>query len=228
MFKTMLSRGWPLIVITALAIAGTWLEWPIEIMATAMGVILVIGLATLAIGAREKEIERLSSKLKELTGYFIRRFMADSAQSIFVIIDTLFKTDNPKIWEWARACDMSARVFNAWTNGLLTRLESDNKTGRFSIYLRGYTNELWIINNLYYEYIEQFCEVAEKIEVPEETKEQYGKFVVEYNAFAAQFRELVSEMRKVARTEIEPPSIKNAREITAAPAQQLSSLKTKK
>ena len=213
MFTAMLSRGWPLIVITALAITGILLEWPLEAIAAIMGVILIIGLAIIAVGAREKEVERNSQKLKELSGYFVRRFMLESSQSIFVIIDTLFKTDNAKLWEWARACDMSARVFNAWVNGLITRLESDNKTGRFSIYLRAYTNELWIINNLYYEYIEQFCEVVEKIEVPEETKEQYGKFVVEYNTFVAQFRELISEMRKVARTEIEPPSIKTAREL---------------
>jgi hypothetical protein len=213
MFITMLSRGWPLIVITALAITGMLLQWPFEAMAAIMGVIMIIGLAILGVGAREKEVERNSQKLKELAGYFVRRFMVDSTQSIFVIIDILFKTDNPKLWEWARACDMSARVFNSWANGLITRLESDSKTGRFSIYLRSYTNELWIINNLYYEYIEQFCEVAEKIEIPEEAKEQYGKFVIEYNTFVSQFREMISEMRKVARTEIEPPSIKTAREL---------------
>jgi hypothetical protein len=227
MFATILSRGWPLVVITALAVVGILLEWPVEALATTMGVILVIGLVTIGVGAREKELERTSQKLKELAGYFVRRFMADSSQSIFVIIDSLFKTDNPKIWEWARACDMSARVFNSWVNGLITRLETDTKTGRFSIYLRSYTNELWMINNLYYEYIEQFCEIAEKIEVPEETKEQYVKFVVEYNTFIAQFRELISEMRKVARTEIEPPSIKTARELAVIPVQQ-PSLKNKK
>ncbi|MDD3678326.1 MAG: hypothetical protein WCX07_00635 [Dehalococcoidales bacterium] len=226
MFITMLSRGWPLIVIAGLAIAGVLLQWPIEVMAVIMGVILIVGLAIIGVDAREKEVERNSQKLKELTGYFVRRFMLDSSLSIFVIIDTIFKVDNPKLWEWARACDMSSRVFNAWVNGLISRLESDNKTGRFSIYLRAYTNELWSINNLYYEYIEQFCEVVEKIEVPEETKEQYGKFVVEYNTFVTQFRELISEMRRVARTEIEPPSIKTAREVAPVTV-QYSSLKNK-
>ncbi len=225
MFTAMLSRGWPLIVITALAITGILLQWPFEAIAAIMGVILIIGLAIIGVSAREKEVERNSQKLKELTGYFVRRFMLESSQSIFLIIDTLFKADNPKLWEWARACDMSARVFNAWVNGLITRLESDNKTGRFSIYLRAYTNELWIINNLYYEYIEQFCEVVEKIEVPEETREQYGKFVVEYNTFVTQFRELISEMRKVARTEIEPPSIKTAREVAQLAVQHPKSKK---
>jgi hypothetical protein len=220
MFINMLSRGWPLILITALAITGILLEWPLEAIAVPMGVILIIGLAILGVGAREKEVERNSQKLRELSGYFVRRFMADSAQSIFVIIDILFKSDNAKLWEWARSCDMSARVFYSWANGFITRLESDTKTGRFSIYLRSYTNELWIINNLYYEYIGQFCEVAEKIGVSEEAKEQYGKFVAEYNIFVAQFRELISEMKKIARTEIEPPSIKTARELTQIATQQ--------
>jgi hypothetical protein len=220
MFMTVLSRGWPLIVITALAITGSYLEWPVEALASILGVILVIGLVTFGVSAREKELERTSQKLKELTGYFLRRFMVDSSLSIFAIIDSLFKTDNTKLWEWARACDMSARVFNAWGNGFITRLEADTKTGRFSIYLRSYTNELWIINNLYYEYIEQFYEVAGKMEVPEETVEQYRKFIVEYNTFATQFREFISELRKIARTEIEPPSIKAARELSAVPVKQ--------
>ncbi len=222
MFMTILSRGWPLIVITGLAIAGVYFEWPVEALISMLGVVLVIGLVIYGVGAREKELERNSQKLKELSGYFVRRFMADSSISIFVTIDTLFKTDNPKLWDWARACDMSARVFNAWVNGLVTRLESDNKTDRFSIYLRNYTNELWMINNLYYEYIDQFCEVAEKIEVPEETVHQYRQFAVEYNTFVTQFREFISELKKIARTEIEPPSIKTARELKAVPVHNFS------
>jgi hypothetical protein len=225
MFKAVISRGWPVVVITCLAVSGILQEWPFWVIAASMGAVLVIALAIIAVGAREKEVERNSQKLKELTAYFVRRFMLESSQSIFIIIDSLFKTENTKLWEWARACDMSARVFNAWANGLITRLESDNKTGRFSIYLKAYTNEFWIINNLYYEYVEQFCEVVEKIEVPEETKEQYGKFVIEYNTFVSQFRELISEMRKVARTEIEPPSIKTAREVSPFKPQQPSSKK---
>ena len=170
MFITMLSRGWPLIVIAGLAIAGVLLQWPIEVMAVIMGVILIVGLAIIGVDAREKEVERNSQKLKELTGYFVRRFMLDSSLSIFVIIDTIFKVDNPKLWEWARACDMSSRVFNAWVNGLISRLESDNKTGRFSIYLRAYTNELWSINNLYYEYIEQFARWLKKSKFPKKQR----------------------------------------------------------
>ncbi|MFA5629528.1 MAG: hypothetical protein WC958_04700 [Dehalococcoidales bacterium] len=226
MFITILSRSWPLIVITVVAIVGIILQWPIELMAVIIGVIFIVGITVIVVGAREKEIERNSQRLKELIGYFVRRFMVDSSLSIFVIIDTIFKTDNPKLWEWARACDMSARVFNTWTSGLVARLEADNKTNRFNIYLRAYTNELWTINNLYYEYVEQFCEVVEKIEVPEETEEQYKKFAVEYNTFVTQFRELISEMRKVARTEIEPPSIKTAREVVPFRA-QYSPLKNK-
>jgi hypothetical protein len=210
MLRTIIYYGWAPILITALAVIGYIYDWPIEAIATILGIILVVGLAIVAVGAREKELERSSHKLKELAGYFNRRFMGESSLSIFAIINSLFKTDNTKLWDWARACDMSQRIFNTWCSSFTNRLEVDTKTGRFGIYLRNYLNELWLITDLYYEYIEQFYEIAEKIELPVETLEQYDKFVMEYNTYIVQFQELVSEMKKFARTEIEPPSIKAA------------------
>jgi len=213
MLRTVVYYGWAPILITALAIIGYIYEWPIEAIATILGIILVVGLAIVAVGAREKQLERSSHKLKELAGYFNRRFMGESSLSIFAIINSLFKTDNAKLWDWARACDMSQRVFNTWCGSFTNRLEVDTKTGRFGIYLRSYLNELWLITDLYYEYIEQFHEIAEKIELPRETLDQYDKFVMEYNTYIVQFQELVSELKKFARTEIEPPSIKAANEL---------------
>jgi hypothetical protein len=61
--------------------------------------------------------------------------------------------------------------------------------------------------------VEQFYEIAAKVEVPQETLEQYRKFVTEYNAFVQNFREHVIELKSVARTGIEPPSIKLAQEV---------------
>ena len=214
MLRTVIYYGWAPILITALAIIGYIYEWPIEAIATILGIILVIGLAIVAVGAREKELERSSQKLKELAGYFNRRFMGESSLSIFAIINSLFKTDNAKLWDWARACDMSQRVFNTWCSGFTGRLEVDTKTGRLGIYLRSYLNELWLMTDLYHEFIEQFYEIAEKVELPPETLEQYDKFVVEYNTFIGQFRDLIGELKKVARTEIEPPSIKQACELS--------------
>jgi hypothetical protein len=213
MLRTVIYYGWAPILITALAVIGYIYEWPIEAIATILGIILVIGLAIVAVGAREKELERSSQKLKELAGYFNRRFMGESSLSIFAIINSLFKTDNAKLWDWARACDMSQRVFNTWCSGFTSRLEVDTKTGRLGIYLRSYLNELWLMTDLYNEFIEQFYEIAEKVELPPETLEQYDKFVVEYNTFISQFRDLIGELKKVARTEIEPPSIKQACEL---------------
>jgi len=213
MLRTVIYYGWAPILITALAVIGYIYEWPIEAMATILGIILVIGLAIVAVGAREKELERSSQKLKELAGYFNRRFMGESSLSIFAIINSLFKTDNAKLWDWARACDMSQRVFNTWCSGFTGRLEVDTKTGRLGIYLRSYLNELWLMTDLYHEFIEQFYEIAEKVELPPETLEQYDKFIVEYNTFIGQFRDLIGELKKVARTEIEPPSIKQACEL---------------
>jgi hypothetical protein len=213
--KAVVYRSWPLILVTILAVIGYLYEWPIEALATTLGVILFIGLVNVAVAAREKGLERSSQTLKELAGYFNRRFMGDSSLSIFAIIDSLFKTDNAKLWDWARACDMSHRVFNTWCSGFTSRLEVDTKTGRFGIYLRSYLNELWLMTSLYHEFIEQFYEIAEKIELPPETLDQYSRFVVEYNTFVEQFRDLLGELKKVARTEIEPPSIKLAYELSA-------------
>ena len=211
--RTVISLGWSPLLITALTVVGYRYEWPIEILAPILIIILVIGLVTAATGAREKELEKLSQKLRQLAGYFNRRFMGNSSLSIFAIIQSLFNVDNPKLWDWARACDMSQRVFNTWSSSFVSRVESDVRTRSFKTYLRTYLNELWLINSHYHEFVEQFYEVAENIELPQETVDQYNRFVVEYNAFAQNFRESISELKKFARTEIEPPSVKMARQL---------------
>lgn len=215
--KAIAYHGWALIIITAVAIIGYVFEWPIAVLATIIGIVLVIGLATAIVGAREKELEKTSQTLRQMAGYFYRRFMGDSSLSIFAIIDSLFKTDDHKLWEWARACAMAQRVLNTWCSSLASRLEVDTKTGRFTIYLRSYLNEFWLMTSLYYEFVEQFYEIAQKVAIPAETLEQYHRFVVEYNSFAEQFRELIGEMKRIARTEVEPPSIKLAHEVLTAP-----------
>ncbi len=212
--KTIISQGWALILLTAVAVVGYIYEWPIGVLATVLGVILIIGLATAVVGAREKELEHLSQRLRDLAGYFHRRFMGNSSLAIFAIIGSLFKTENPKLWDWARACDMSQRVFDAWCSSFISRLESDTRSGRFGIHLRNHLYELWLVTNHYQEFIEQFYDIAKKVELPQETTDQYRKFAVEYNTFAEQFRGLISEFKKVARTEIEPPSIKLASELS--------------
>ncbi len=219
--RTMVSWGWSPSLITALAVAGYIYEWPIEVMAPVLVILLAIGLMVAATGAREKELGRASLRLKELAGYFYRRFAGNSSLSIFPIISTLFNVDNPKLWDWARACDMSQRIFNTWCDSFISRAESDVRTRQFTLYLRTYLNELWLINSHYYEFVEQFYEIAEKVEIPQETVDQYNRFVVEYNAFAHDFQDSISELRKVARTQIEPPSVKLAKELS-----QAKSLKT--
>jgi hypothetical protein len=190
-------------------------EWSIWALASSLIVILVIGLVMEAIGARERELERLSIGLRQLVGYFNRRFMGTSSLSIFAIIDSLFNIDDPKLWEWARSCDMSQRIFNTWCNNFVGRVENDIRTRRFDIYLRTYLNELWQMNDHYYEFVEQFHEIANKVEVPREAVDQYRRFVAEYNAFTQDFRENISELRRVTKTGIEPPSVKFAKELSA-------------
>lgn len=214
--KTVARWGWSPTLITVLAIIGYIYGWPIEALAPVLVIILLIGLAIIAVDAREKELARSSQRLKELAGYFSRRFTGSSSLSIFAIINSLFSADNPKLWEWARACDISQRIFNTWCDSFIGRVESDLKTRRFTVYLHTYLTELWLIDNHYYDFIEQFYEIAAKTELPRETIDQYNRFVVEYNAFVQHFRETISELRRVARTEIEAPSVKLANELPVA------------
>ena len=214
--RSIASFGWSSILITALAVVGYIYEWPIEILAPILFVILIIGLVMAATSARERDMEKISQKLRQLAGYFNRRFMGNSSLSIFAIIETLLNIDNPKLKDWVRACDMSQRLFNTWSSSFVSRVESDTRTRRFDIQLRIYLNELWLISSHYHEFIEQFYEVAEKIELPHETIEQYNRLVVEYNTFVQSFRDHISELKKFARTEIEPPSVKLARELSGA------------
>ena len=212
--RTIVVWGWSPILITALAIFGVIYEWEIWVLATALGIILVIGLVVAVIRAGERQLELLSIRLRQLAGYFSRRFTGTSSLSIFAIIDTLFNIDDPKLWDWARACDVSQRIFNTWCDSFIRRVESDIRTRRFDVYLRTYLNELWLVNSHYYEFVEQFYEVAEKVEIPQETISQYSRFVMEYNAFVQDFRDNIGGLRKVAKTEIEPPSVKFAKELS--------------
>jgi hypothetical protein len=206
---------WP-IVITVVALVGSVYEWPIEALAPVLVAVLVSGLVTAVTGTRRQRLELSLSRLRQMAGYFNRRFMGDSSLSIFAIIDTLFTIDNPKLWDWARACDMAKRLFNTWCDSFINRIESDVRSGRPQAYLYTYLNELWLVNNHYYEFIEQFYEVAGTVEVPKETKDQYNRLVLEYNAFAQEFRDTISELKKITRTEIEPPSVRFAQELTVA------------
>ncbi len=212
--KTILNWGWCPILITVLAMVGCIYEWPIGALAPILIIILVIGLTMAVIGAKEKELEHVSLQLRQLAGYFNRRFAGASSLAIFTIIDSLFNIDNPKLWDWARACDMSQRIFNTWCDSFMKRVESDIRTRRFDVYLRTYLNELWLANNHYYDFIEQFYDIAEKVEIPRETIDQYNRFVMEYNAFVQDFRNSISELKKIAKTEIEPPSVKFAKELS--------------
>ena len=212
--KTIVNRGWYPALITVLAVAGLIYKWPIEAVVPALIIILGIGLVVTVIRAREKQLEFSAVKLRQLAEYFNRRFMGDSSLSIFVIIDSLFNIDNSKLWDWARACDMSQRIFNTWCNSFVSRVESDIKTKKFAAYLCIHLNELWSISSHYYDFIDQFYDLAENIEIPRETIEQYNKFVMEYNAFVQDFRDNIGELRKVTKTGIDPPSVKLARELS--------------
>jgi len=212
--KTVVNRGWSPILIVVLAVAGLIYEWPVALIISVLIVILVVGLVVAVIRARDKELELSSQRLKQLAVYFNRRFMGSSSLSIFTIIDSLFNIDDPKLWDWARACDIAQRIFNTWCDSFISRVESDVRIRNLGVYLRTYLTELWLVTTHYYEFVEQFYEIAAKVEVPPETIDQYNKFVAEYNAFVQDFRDKISQLKGVARTEIEPPSVKFAKELS--------------
>ncbi|MBA7710097.1 hypothetical protein ES703_119027 [subsurface metagenome] len=216
MLMAVINWAWCPVIITALAVVAFIYGWPIEAVVPSLVVIFGIGLVLAIIRAKKNELELLSTKLRQLAGYFNRRFMGNSSLSIFAIIDSLYSIDNPQVWDWARACGISQRIFDTWGNSFISRLESDFRTRKLSYYLQTYLNELWSINSHYHEFIEQFYEVAEKFKTPQEIIDQYNRFVLEYNAFAQSFRDAITELKTAARTEIEPPSVKFAREMPRA------------
>ena len=220
LLRTIVNWGWCPISITVLAVIFCAYGLPVWVLAPLLIIVLAIGLATAVIGVKESELELASQKLRQLAGHFNRRFMGSSSLSIFAIINSLFNVDEPKLWDWARACDISQRIFNTWSSSFIGRVESDIRARSFSAYLRTYLNELWLVNNHYYEFIEQFYEVAAKVEVPPETIEQYNKLVVEYNTFAQDFRDNITGLKKVAKTEIDPDSVKSAQELLVAKSPQ--------
>ena len=221
-FSTIIRWGWCPTLITVLAIIGRYYEWPLWLLAAVLVVILIIGLTVAITVARERAVERASIRLKQLAGYFNRRFTGDSAVSIFVIIRSLLTSDNARVWGWARETEVAQRIFNTWCDSFTDRVESDIRTRRFILYLRTYQSELWLINSHYYEFMEQFCEVAQSMPLPPELIDQYNRLAEEYNAFIQNFRDNIAELRRVARTEIEPPSVKFAKALpgTKPPAPQ--------
>ena len=110
-------------------------------------------------------------------------------------------------------CHASQRVFNDWCNSFVDRIESDARSNKSATYLSSYLNELWLINSHYFEFVDQLYEVAGSFAMPREITNQYNRFVMEYNAFIQDFQDNISELRKVVKTAIEPPSAKLAREL---------------
>jgi hypothetical protein len=216
--STILGWGWCPILITILAIFGRYYEWPLWLLAVVLVPILIIGMVVAGTTAKERAVERAAMRLKQLSGYFNRRFTGDSSLSIFVIIRSLLTSDNARVWGWARETEVAQRIFNTWCDSFTDRVESDIRTRRFILYLRTYQSELWLINSHYYEFMEQFCEVAQAMPLPAELIDQYNRLVEEYNAFIQNFRDNIAELRRVARTEIEPPSVKFAKALPTARA----------
>ena len=203
---------WSPVLITVLAIVGYFYELPIEIIAPVLFVILLIGSITTALYLKERRLAKAIVFLKGQGEYFIRRFASDSQLSIFAIINSL-KSSEPGIREWLRACNTGQLIFNAWCESYIARIRNDDRNGNVRHYLHTYLVELWSIVNHYHEFVEQFYEVASKSNISDDIIEQYKRFADEYNTFVLRFRDHIGELRRMSRTEIEPPSVRTAKEI---------------
>ncbi len=218
MLTHIFKRGWFPTLITAVAVLGLIFYDKVSYTITVpvLIVMLCIGIVVLVINARQAQVERQSMRLSQLAVHFNRRFTGNSTLSIFAIIDTLFELENQQVWEWARGVEMTRRVFDTWAEHFAGRVEADLRSRRFMSFLQTHINELWAINNHYYEFVEQFSEIAQRFEVPKETIERYRKFTEEYNLFVESFRDAINELKTIARTQLEAPSVKTARELAVA------------
>ena len=208
------------VIIAGVAVAGLLYEWPLEILAPVLSVLLLAGILVTVSYYNTVKLKNSLWKLKELGVYFVHRFVGNSSQSIFTIINSLFTMDNAGLLEWVRACNMSQQIYNAWCNSFVSRMENDNKSQRSNVYISVYLHELWSLLTHYQEYIEQFYEAAGKVDIHPETVDQYNRFVAEYDPFVQKFREYISNLKKANKTEIEPPSVKLFRELTVKPLPQ--------
>ena len=84
--RTIVSWGWCPTLIALLAMGGYIYEWPVEILATVLGVIWIVGLVVALVGVREKKLELASQRLRQLAGYFTRRFTGNSSLSTGLVL----------------------------------------------------------------------------------------------------------------------------------------------
>ena len=136
--KTIVISGWSPVVVTAVALVGLYYNWPLGLLGTFLGIILVAGIVVAILRESDKQLETIAMRLRQQSGYFSRRFTGTSSLSVFAIIDTLFDLDDPQLWDWARSCDMCARLMDTWFDSFIRRIESDTSSGRFSVYIRVY------------------------------------------------------------------------------------------
>ena len=215
MVTYILKRGWYPALITVIAVLSLVFYDVIPYAASVpvLVVMLCIGGIGVYINARKSQLEMQSLRLSQLATHFNRRFMGHSQLSIFEIINGLFGLENEQVWEWARGCEMARRIFDSWSENFAARVENDLRSRRHIIFLQTHINELWALNNHYYEFTEQFAEIVNRYDVPNDVFGQFNKFTEEYNVFVQNFREAINELKTIAHTQLEAPSVKLVREL---------------
>ena len=215
MFSHVLKRGWYPAVITIVAILSLifYDVIPYAVSIPVLVVMLSIGGIIVYINGRKNQLEMQSMRLSQLATHFNRRFMGNSQLSIFEVINGLFGLENEQVWEWARGCEMTRRVFDSWAENFAARVENDLRSRRHIVFLQTHINELWALNNHYHEFTEQFVEIVNRFDVPKDVLDQFNKFTEEYNVFVQNFREAINELKTIAHTQLEAPSVKTVKEL---------------
>lgn len=201
---------------------GLSLPWPNELVAAALGAVLIIVAVSLLWIFGRKRQQRSAIKLRDLATYFTRRFAGTSSLTVFSVIESLSDIDQPGVRDWVHHCSVNKRIFNAWCEGLTGRIESDGHAAGLVRSSHVYLRELWSMATQYQEFVEHLYEVAMTGRLPSDAVDRYNKFVAEYNPFVQRLQDYIGEQRSAHKTGIEPASVKLAREIarkqTPAPA----------
>ena len=208
--KLVIRRGWSLILVTVISIVSLEMNWPIWVIAPILVIILVVGLTMELRRSKQVQLTTMAEDLRDLTKHFYDTFIERRELSVFNLAQNLHTPSSPEIADWARACDMGGRVLHHWLTRFAARVEADIRIRKEERYLSACVHEFWDINNLYHDFVREFCQKASKEDITKSARESYNKFRVEYNAFVQNFRGYISEFKKVAKIDIKPQSVKFA------------------
>ena len=214
--KIVITRGWSLILVTVISIAALQMNWHIWAVAPTLVVILAAGLIVDFRRSKQQQLVTMADRLRDLIKHFCLTFIERGDTSVFNLIRNIPSSGSPELQGWQRGCDLSKRVLNQWLSRFVKRVDADVRIRKEENWLSDSVVEFCDINDLYYDFVEEFYRKASKEAVTKSDEESYNKLVTEYNAFVQNLRNYIAEFKKVAKIGIEPQSAKFAKELRTA------------